>query len=121
MSEPPVIPAKQEQRLWLWAHRLIGAFSLAWLIAIHCIVIIQTLPFYEVPKDTLIRPMAQGLSVLVWSIAAVGIAPVAIVALYFRRRSLWPWVALVLAFTPLPTEWAIFHDAQTKQGFVLAE
>jgi hypothetical protein len=121
MNAPPVIPAKCKEPGWTCAYRLIGAFSLVWILTVHCMVIVLTFPFYEVPKGTLIRPMGYGFNIIMWSLAGIVMAPVATVALYFRRRSLWAWLVLVLAFTPLPLARAIFYDAQARQGFVLAE
>jgi hypothetical protein len=110
MNVPPVISEipKRPSRFPLW-----------WVLGINLLEFLLTIQFYWVPSGARIRPMAWALYVFMLAFAGLVAIPLILPTLRKQPRLIWPWIVLVLAFTPYPIAGIMFHHAQQVCGFIL--
>ena len=95
-------------RLSLWA-----------AIAINCVVLFETLPFFSLPPGTAIRPMDWAALMFELTVGGLVVFPFVILVLWRHPKKVWPWLALVLALTPLPLSMCLLHFAENLRGIIL--
>jgi hypothetical protein len=94
-------------------------FPLRWVLVINCLEFLLTIQFYWIPRGTPIRPMAWAYYVFMLAVAALVAIPLILPTLCKQPRLIWPWVVVVLAFTPYPLADGMFICAQKVCGFIL--
>ena len=69
-------------------------------LVLNLLVILISLPLYQIPSGSDIRPMAWAVNCAIISLAAFCLVPFAIAHMIRKRRFLWPSLALLLALLP---------------------
>jgi hypothetical protein len=102
MQAPPHINSQKARNgFWLFAVAL----------GLNLLVVLVSLPLYQVPPGTDIRPMMFAVYCAAIALAALCVVPVAIGYMIRRRRFLWPALALLLGLTPWFVSGAMLQHA----------
>jgi hypothetical protein len=94
-------------------------FALWWVLAVNGAVVLLAIRYYSVPKGAGIRPMMDGLLLLILMVAGLGGIPLVLPTLREHRWLIWPKFVVVLSLCPYPLFMLIFHHAKHLRGFVL--
>lgn len=104
MQTPPPILARKTSSGFLF-------FAIA--LSLNLLVILISLPIYQIPSGTPIRPMAWAFYCGIISLAAFCLVPFAVAHMVRRRRFLWLALTLVLVFLPwFSSGFMLYHIAR---------
>ena len=109
MEQPPIIRQYRSQR---------SLFPLWWVLVINALEFILTIQFYWVPRGTPIRPMAWSAYVFLLAVAGLRGVPMAFPTLRRSPSLIWPWLVMILAFTPYPLALGMYKHAERVRGFI---